>query len=150
MGGFATILDVLFLEETYQKTLLKKRAQFFRTETRNWAIHHISEEEVIDFKDLVHKHLALPLKLLFLEPIVFLITLYTAVCTTQRSSTLATQDLTFSLVHIRYSILVPRSIPYRLCRVSRNFFIGLYPHVHWLNHWGVGRMRHRHRLRTAL
>lgn len=80
MGGFATILDVFLLEETYQKTLLKKRAQYFRTETQNWAIHHVSEEEVIDFKELMNKHLALPLRLLFLEPIVLLITLYTAVC----------------------------------------------------------------------
>lgn len=79
MGAFATIMDVFFLEETYQKTLLKKRAQFIRSETHNWAIHHVSEEEVVDFNDLVHKHLALPLRLLFLEPIVLLITLYTAV-----------------------------------------------------------------------
>ncbi|KAF2442775.1 MFS general substrate transporter [Karstenula rhodostoma CBS 690.94] len=78
MGGFATVLDVLFLEETYQKTILRKRAQFIRSETQNWAIHHVSEEENIDFKELVNKHLALPLKLLFLEPIVFLITLYTS------------------------------------------------------------------------
>ena len=81
MGAFATILDVLFLEETYQKTLLRKRAQFIRAETQNWAIHHVSEEENIDFKELVNKHLALPLKLLFLEPIVLLITLYTSVST---------------------------------------------------------------------
>lgn len=79
MGAFATFLDIFFLEETYQKTLLQKRAQFIRAETQNWAIHHVSEEEVIDFNDLLHKHLALPLKLLFLEPIVLLITLYTSV-----------------------------------------------------------------------
>lgn len=79
MGALALVLDILFLEETYQKTLLQKRAQFIRSETANWAIHHVSEEEIIDFNDLVHKHLALPLKLLFLEPIVFLMTLYTAV-----------------------------------------------------------------------
>ena len=82
MGALATILDVLFLEETYQKTLLQKRARFIRAETQNWAIHHVSEEENIDFKELVNKHLALPLKLLFLEPIVLLITLYTSVSTT--------------------------------------------------------------------
>jgi DHA1 family multidrug resistance protein-like MFS transporter len=79
MGALATILDVFFLEETYQKTLLKKRAQFIRAETQNWAIHHQSEEENIDFNELLHKHLALPLKLLFFEPIVLLMTLYTSV-----------------------------------------------------------------------
>ena len=78
MGAFAFILDVLFLEETYQKTLLRKRAAWIRQETQNFAIHHVSEEENIDFRDLVEKHLMLPLRLLFLEPIVLLITIYTA------------------------------------------------------------------------
>lgn len=78
MGALALVLDVFLLEETYQKTLLQKRAAFIRQETQNYAIHHVSEEEIIDFQDLVSKHLLLPLKLLFLEPIVFLITLYTA------------------------------------------------------------------------
>src|SRR4051812_3704734 len=78
MGALACVLDLVFLEETYQKTLLQKRAGYIRTETRNYAIHHESEEENIDFNDLVQKHLLLPLKLLFLEPIVLLITIYTA------------------------------------------------------------------------
>lgn len=78
MGALAVILDLLFMEETYMKTLLQKRAGNIRSETHNYAIHHVSEEEVIDFNDLLHKHLLLPLKLLFLEPIVLLITIYTA------------------------------------------------------------------------
>ncbi len=78
MGGLACILDVLFLEETYLKTILQKRAATIRTETQNYAIHHVSEEENITFKDMVEKHLLLPLRLLFLEPIVLLITIYTA------------------------------------------------------------------------
>ena len=78
MGGLAFILDVLLLEETYLKTLLCKRAAWIRGETQNFAIHHISEEEEITFKSLVEKHLLLPLKLLFLEPIILLITIYTA------------------------------------------------------------------------
>jgi DHA1 family multidrug resistance protein-like MFS transporter len=78
MGALAFVLDVLLLEETYLKTLLCKRAGWIRGETQNFAIHHISEEENITFKDLVEKHLLLPLKLLFLEPIVLLITIYTA------------------------------------------------------------------------
>lgn len=78
MGALALILDVLFLEETYAKTILQKRAGQIRKLTHNYAIHHVSEEELIEPKDLVQKHLLLPLKLLFLEPIVFLITIYTA------------------------------------------------------------------------
>ncbi|TVY59640.1 putative transporter, partial [Lachnellula suecica] len=78
MGALAFILDLFVLEETYEKTLLRKRAAMIRTETQDFAIHHISEEENVDFKDLLHKHLLVPLKLLFREPIVLLITLYTA------------------------------------------------------------------------
>lgn len=78
MGVLALILDIFLLEETYLKTLLQKRAAEIRKETGNFAIHHVSEEEVITAKDLVQKHLLLPFKLLFLEPIVFLITIYTA------------------------------------------------------------------------
>lgn len=79
MGALAFVLDLFFLEETYQRTLLQKRAAFIRSETGNFAIHHVSEEESLNFHELLHKHLLLPLKLLFLEPIVFLITIYTAV-----------------------------------------------------------------------
>ncbi|KAJ5264859.1 hypothetical protein N7505_007652 [Penicillium chrysogenum] len=57
MVALALFLDAIFLEETYMKTILRKRAS------------HIP---------LIHKQLLLPLKLLFLEPIVFLITVYTA------------------------------------------------------------------------
>lgn len=78
MGALALCLEAIFLEETYMKTILRKRASHIRAETRNYAIHHISEEEVLDIGSLVHKQLLLPLKLLFLEPIVFLITVYTA------------------------------------------------------------------------
>lgn len=78
MGALAFVLDVVFLEETYEKTILRKRAAVLRQETQNFAIHHISEEELLDFHDLLHKHLLLPLQLLVREPIVLLITIYTA------------------------------------------------------------------------
>lgn len=78
MGALAFVLDLFILEETYQKTILRERAGMIRTETQNFAIHHVSEEEVINFNDLLKKHLVVPLKLLFLEPIVLLITIYTA------------------------------------------------------------------------
>jgi DHA1 family multidrug resistance protein-like MFS transporter len=66
------------MKETYLKTILQKRAGAIRKETGNFAIHHESEEEILDFNDLLHKHLLLPLQLLFREPIVFLMTMYTA------------------------------------------------------------------------
>ncbi|KAM3078050.1 hypothetical protein ACMFMG_002648 [Clarireedia jacksonii] len=78
MGAFAFILDVFFLDETYAKTILRRRAGNLRKETGNFAIHHVSEEEVVTLDGLVRRHLFLPIKLLFGEPIVFLITVYTA------------------------------------------------------------------------
>jgi DHA1 family multidrug resistance protein-like MFS transporter len=78
MGALAFVLDIILLEETYLKTVLQKRAAQIRKETGNFAIHHVSEEEVIDFNDLMHTHFLLPLNLLFREPNVFLITIYTA------------------------------------------------------------------------
>lgn len=50
-----------------------------RGETGHFAIHHVSEEETMSLNEMVHKHLMLPLKLLFLEPIVLLMTMYTSV-----------------------------------------------------------------------
>jgi DHA1 family multidrug resistance protein-like MFS transporter len=78
MGALAFVLDLVFLEETYMKTILCRRAAKIRQETGNFAIHHISEEEVLTPNDLLQKHFLLPIKLLFGEPIVLLITLYTA------------------------------------------------------------------------
>lgn len=43
MGALAFVLDLFILEETYEKTLLQRRAAYFRSETQNFAIHHISE-----------------------------------------------------------------------------------------------------------
>ena len=78
LRGLACVLDVLFLEETYEKTLLRQRAAKTRGETQNFAIHHVSEEENAEFRDITERYLLLPLKLLFLEPIVLLIMTYIA------------------------------------------------------------------------
>jgi DHA1 family multidrug resistance protein-like MFS transporter len=78
MGALAFVFDLALMEETYLKTTLQKRAAQIRKATGNIAIHHVSEEEVVEFNDLLHKHFLPPLQLLFREPIVFLITIYTA------------------------------------------------------------------------
>ena len=79
MGAAALVLDFVLLEETYQKTLLRKRAHNIRLDTHNWAIHHVSEEASTDFKDILHKNLLLPIRLLFTEPVCFLLTIYSAI-----------------------------------------------------------------------
>ena len=78
MGDFACILDVLFLEELYLKSLFQRRAAKIRRETHNFAINYVTEEDNIEVKDLVEKHFSLPLKFLFLEPMILLIAIHTA------------------------------------------------------------------------
>lgn len=80
MGHLACILDVLFLGKKCLRTLLWLRGILNQTETQNLALHHVTEEDNIDFKKtpLVERHFLLPLKLLFLEPIILVMTIYTA------------------------------------------------------------------------
>jgi DHA1 family multidrug resistance protein-like MFS transporter len=76
MGFSSFILSLLFLEETYPPLILVAKAAALRRRTKNWGIHAKQEEIEVDFKELVIKNVARPLKILFTEPIVLLITIY--------------------------------------------------------------------------
>jgi DHA1 family multidrug resistance protein-like MFS transporter len=78
MGGIAFILDVIFLEETYPPMILVDKASELRRRTLNWGIHAKQEEIEVDFRELVTKNFSRPMRLLFGEPIVTLVSLYTA------------------------------------------------------------------------
>lgn len=78
MGALTLVLNVLFVEETNKNSILRRRAERIRKETGNFAVHHISEELVVTPGELMYKVLVLPIRLLFGEPIVFLVSLYTA------------------------------------------------------------------------
>lgn len=75
-GFFILTLLVLLGRETYAPTILVKKATILRRQTRNWGIHARQDELEIDFRELITKNLARPVRLLFTEPIVFLLTLY--------------------------------------------------------------------------
>ncbi|KAL7272661.1 hypothetical protein RUND412_004519 [Rhizina undulata] len=77
-GFVAFFLCLLFLEETYPPVILVAKAVHLRRITKNWGIHAKQEEIEISVKDLVQKNFGRPLKLLFTEPIIFLVSLYTA------------------------------------------------------------------------
>lgn len=62
--------------ETYAPTILVEKAAVLRRQTRNWGIHARQDELEIDFRQLVTKNLARPLRMLVTEPIIFLLTLY--------------------------------------------------------------------------
>lgn len=74
----ALFLNIFFLEETYPPVILVAKASELRRLTRNWGIHAKQEEIEVNFKELISKNFGRPLKLLFSEPIIFLLSLYTA------------------------------------------------------------------------
>jgi DHA1 family multidrug resistance protein-like MFS transporter len=78
MGFLAFGLDFIFMEETYPPIILVQKASELRRRTLNWGIHAKQEEIEVDFRELVNKNFSRPLRLLFGEPIVFLLSVYMA------------------------------------------------------------------------
>lgn len=76
MGFAAFALDCVFLEETYPPVILVQKASDLRRRTKNWGIHAKQEEIEIDFRELVSKNFSRPLRILFTEPIVLLLSIY--------------------------------------------------------------------------
>lgn len=76
MGFVAFILDLFFLEETYPPVILIQKAADLRRRTKNWGIHAKQEEIEVDFIELVQKNFSRPMRLLFTEPIILLLSVY--------------------------------------------------------------------------
>ena len=67
----------LFLcKESYAPVLLQRKASRRRFETRNWALHAPLDEQPVRLHDIVHRYLFRPWKMLALEPVLFLLTIY--------------------------------------------------------------------------
>lgn len=78
MGASAFVLDLFFLEETYPPVVLVGKAAELRRRTRNWGIHAKQEEIEVEFGELIRKNFSRPLRILFTEPIVLLLSIYMA------------------------------------------------------------------------
>ncbi|KAE8447016.1 hypothetical protein EG329_011150 [Mollisiaceae sp. DMI_Dod_QoI] len=78
MGFSAFIACLFFLEETYAPLILVSKAAELRRLTKNWGIHAKQEEIEVDLKELVVKNVSRPLRILFTEPIVLVISIYMA------------------------------------------------------------------------
>ncbi|EXJ80912.1 hypothetical protein A1O3_07200 [Capronia epimyces CBS 606.96] len=74
-----TILGALFMPETYAPVLLRNRARLLSKLTGKTYMTRIDLEHPLDVREVVRKALALPWELLFREPVVLLLTIYTAV-----------------------------------------------------------------------
>lgn len=76
MGFASFILLFFFFPETYPPIILVNKASELRRRTKNWGIHAKQEEIEVDFKELITKNVSRPLRILFTEPIVLIITIY--------------------------------------------------------------------------
>jgi multidrug resistance protein len=65
--------------ETYSPVILARRAKKLRYETKNWALHAKSDEQPIDMNTIATKYLIRPFLMMFLEPILILVTIYMSV-----------------------------------------------------------------------
>ncbi|KAK4198503.1 putative polyamine transporter [Triangularia verruculosa] len=78
LGLVAFVIDLMFLHETYPPVILVSKAAELRRRTLNWGIHAKQEEIEIDVKELITKNFSRPMRLLFCEPIVTLLSVYMA------------------------------------------------------------------------
>jgi DHA1 family multidrug resistance protein-like MFS transporter len=76
MGFVAFFLDLFFFEETYPPSILVQKAADLRRRTKNWGIHAKQEEIEVDLRELLSKNFTRPLRILFTEPIVLLLSIY--------------------------------------------------------------------------
>lgn len=69
-------LNVFVLRETYAPVILISKASKIRKTSKNWAIHAKQEKIEINIQEIIQNNLSRPLRLLFLEPIVLLLSIY--------------------------------------------------------------------------
>ena len=79
MGWLATGLCLLFLQETYAPAVLVEKAATLRRQTHIWGIRARQEEIELDWEELITNNLSRPFRMLFTEPIVFLVSYVWAV-----------------------------------------------------------------------
>lgn len=76
MAFFFTTVGFFIIPETYEPVILEWRAKRLRHSTKIWGIHAKAEESAVDLKNIAERYLLRPFVMLFLEPILVLITLY--------------------------------------------------------------------------
>lgn len=77
-GASTFVLNLLFMQGTYPPVVLIQKAADLRPRTKNWGIHTKQEEIEVDFKELVQKNFSRPVRILFTEPILLLLSIYMA------------------------------------------------------------------------
>ncbi|KAJ5356262.1 major facilitator superfamily domain-containing protein [Penicillium concentricum] len=70
------LIYLIFVPESYGPIILEQRAQQLRCQTGNWALHAKHEEISIDAKEILRTYLVRPVIMLFMEPILLLVSIY--------------------------------------------------------------------------
>lgn len=78
MAAAFGIPGFLLLKESYGPIILARRAKRLRLRTGNWALHAKHEEQAVNLHEIFYVYLLRPSKMLFMEPILLLQTLYLA------------------------------------------------------------------------
>ncbi|PYH42579.1 MFS transporter [Aspergillus saccharolyticus JOP 1030-1] len=99
MGFAGFTLLLLFYRETYAPALLQHKASIVRRQTRNWGIHAKQDEVEIDLRELITVNFSRPFRMLFTEPIVFLVTLYMSFIYGLMYALLAAYPVVFQEIH---------------------------------------------------
>ncbi|PKY01063.1 MFS general substrate transporter [Aspergillus campestris IBT 28561] len=99
MGFLGTVLLLVFFRETYAPLVLVEKAQKLRRQTRNWGIHARQDEVELDFDELITVNFSRPFRMLFTEPIVFLVTVYMSFIYGLMYALLAAYPVVFQGIH---------------------------------------------------
>lgn len=70
------IISTIFLRETYAPCILIEKAARLRRQTGTWGIHARQERLEVDAKALIEKYFSRPLRMLLMEPIILLVSMY--------------------------------------------------------------------------
>lgn len=76
MAALFGTIGFFVIPETFAPVLLQRKAKKLRYQTRNWAIHAPADEKEVNLHEIAEKYLLRPFKMLALEPILVLITIY--------------------------------------------------------------------------
>jgi hypothetical protein len=80
LAGVCWILGLIFVPETYAPLILKKRAQGLTAKTGRVYISEYEQQGQVESPTVIlKKALSRPLQLLFVEPIVLVLSIYTAI-----------------------------------------------------------------------
>jgi len=72
------VLGLFTVPETFAPVILKRKAEKLRHETKNWALHATIDEAPIHMRSLLEKYFSKPWIMLFQEPILMAMTLYSS------------------------------------------------------------------------